>query len=124
MTFLGRKTIRTRVRIKINFAVSDIIKNFRITGDILPVIDKAFNATRSVDYFRKYLIFPIEGYKRKNATCIKLTVNGKKKQTAGSKWMKSQNRPRVIMGFCYLPPERVKMGQRSLWAAVVYLLTE
>ena len=27
------------------------------------------------------------------------------------------------MGFCYLPPESVKMGQRSLWAAVVYPLT-
>ena len=29
----------------------------------------------------------------------------------------------VIMGFCYLPSERVKIGQRSLWAAVVYPLT-
>ena len=35
-----------------------------------------------------------------------------------------QNGPRVQMGFCYLSPERVKMGQRSLWAAVVYPLTE
>ena len=35
-----------------------------------------------------------------------------------------QNRPRVKMGFCYLPPERVKMGQRSLCAVVVYPLTE
>ena len=35
-----------------------------------------------------------------------------------------QNGPRVKMGFCYLPPERVKMGQRSLRAAVVYPLTE
>ena len=31
-----------------------------------------------------------------------------------------QNGPRVMIGFCYLPPERVKIGQRSLWAAVVY----
>ena len=30
-----------------------------------------------------------------------------------------QNGQRVKMGFCYLPPEKVKMG-----AAAVYLLTE
>ena len=35
-----------------------------------------------------------------------------------------QSGPRVKMGFCYLPHEKVKMGQRSLWAAVVYPLTE
>ena len=50
---------------------------------------------------------------------VKLAVNSKKKQIAGSKWAKSQNGPMVVMG-----PERVKMGQRSLWAAVVYPLTE
>ena len=40
---------------------------------------------------------------------VKLAVNSKKKQTAGSKWAKSQNGPRVKMGFCYLPLKRVKM---------------
>ena len=62
---------------------------------------------------------------------VKLAVNSKKEQTAGSKWAKSQD-------FCYLPPERVKltvnskketnttvkMGQRSRWASVIYLLKE
>ena len=55
---------------------------------------------------------------------VKLIVNSKKEKRAGSKWAKSQDGLRVIMGFHYLPPERVKMGQRSLWAAVVYPLTE
>ena len=41
---------------------------------------------------------------------VKLTVNSKKETTAGSKWPKSQNEPRVKMGFCYLPPERVEIG--------------
>ena len=42
---------------------------------------------------------------------VKLAVNSKKKQTTGSKWAKSQNGARVIMGFCYLCPERVKWGK-------------
>ena len=33
------------------------------------------------------------------------------KQTAGSKWAKSQNGPRVIMGFCYLPLKESKWGK-------------
>ena len=47
---------------------------------------------------------------------VKLIVNSKKetksrvKMGKGSKWAKSQNGPRVKMGFCYLHPERVKMG--------------
>ena len=55
----------------------------------------------------------------------------RKKQTAGSKWAKSQD-------FCYLPPEkvkltvsskketnsRVKMGQGSRWDSVIYPLKE
>ena len=45
---------------------------------------------------------------------VKLAVNGKKKQTAESKLTKSQNGPRVIMGFCYLCPERVKMGAKII----------
>ena len=58
-------------------------------------------------------------------------LNSKKKQTAGSKWEKSQD-------FCYFPPERVKltvnskketnsrvkMGQGSRWASVIYPLKE
>ena len=48
----------------------------------------------------------------------------RKKQTVGLKWAKSQNGPRAKISFCYLPPEKVKMGQRSLWAAVVCPLTE
>ena len=62
---------------------------------------------------------------------VKLAVNSKRKQTAGSKLAKSQD-------FCYLPPERVKltvnskketnsmvkMSQRSRWASVIYPLKE
>ena len=63
---------------------------------------------------------------------VKLAVNSKKeKQTAGSEWAKSQD-------FCYLPPDRVKltvnskketnsrvkMGQGSRWASVIYPLKE
>ena len=65
---------------------------------------------------------------------VKLAVNSKKKQTAGSKWAKSQNGPRVKtgfcssagskwakskngprvkMGFCCLSPDRVKLAVNS-----------
>ena len=61
-----------------------------------------------------------------------------KKQTAWSNWAKSQNGPRVKMGFCSLPPDRVKqavnskkesnsrvkMFQGSRWASVIYPLKE
>ena len=60
----------------------------------------------------------------------------RKKQTAGSKWAKSQNGAKVIMGCCCLPPDRVKqavnskketnsrvkMGKASRWASVIYPL--
>ena len=75
---------------------------------------------------------------------VKLTVKNKKEK------QQDQNGPRVKMGFCYLPFERVKMsccflppdraellvnskketnskvkmGQRSRWASVIYLLKE
>ena len=39
----------------------------------------------------------------------------------GSKLAKSQNETRVRMGYCCLPPERVKMRQALGWAIVVYL---
>ena len=40
-------------------------------------------------------------------------VNSKKKQTAGYKSEKSQNGPRVKIGFCSLPPDRVKLAVKS-----------
>ena len=37
---------------------------------------------------------------------------------------KTQNGPRLKVGFFYLPPDIVKKGKVQRWAAVVYSLTE
>ena len=54
----------------------------------------------------------------KPAVNSKKETNSKVKMGKGSRWAKGQN------GLSLFTPERVKMGQRSLWAAVVYPLTE